>query len=105
MKNADDSSVKDEIINPDWIKFTGTYTYDPWGGEVAVVPWNGELVMAFFPSSSPPINLTKLKHIKTNLFIRVRDDGEDGEEIEFIISKDGKVKSIFQHSNYWKKIK
>jgi CubicO group peptidase (beta-lactamase class C family) len=105
LKGAGDSSEKSETINPDWIKFTSTYTYDPWGGEVAVVPWNGELAMAYFPSSSPPINLEGLRHVKDNLFVRVREDGEDGEEIEFIFGDDGKVKSIFQHSNYWKKIK
>jgi len=94
-----------EQVHPDWMKFTGTYTYDPWGGEVAVVPWKSELKMAYFPSSAPPLNLERLRHIKDNVFVRVRDDGEDGEEIEFIVGKDGKVKSIFQHSNYWKKIK
>ena len=92
-------------MNPDWIKFTGTYTYDPWGGEVAVVPWKDELAMAYFPSSSPPVKLTKLKHVKGNIFLRVRDDGKDGEEIEFVTGKDGKIESIKQHSNYWKKIK
>ena len=105
IKGATDSSGAGKTISSDWIKFTGTYTYDPWGGEVAVIPWNDEIRMAYFPTYSAPVNLTKLKHVKENVFQRVRDEDELGEEIEFIIGKDGKVESIKQHSNYWKKIK
>jgi hypothetical protein len=60
--------------------------------------------MAYFPSYDPPVELAKLKHVKDNIFLRVRGDGKDGEEIEFITGKDGKIESIKQHSNYWKKI-
>lgn len=102
---AAESGSESKQINPDWQKYTGTYTYDPWGGEVAVVPWEGELALAYFPLSSAPTDLKKLKHIRDNIFVRIRDDGENAEEIEFIIGKEGKVESIFQHSNYWKKIK
>jgi len=105
LKSVENSTGTGKMINPDWNKFTGTYTYDPWGGEVAVVPWQGELAMAFFPSSAAPTDLTKLKHVRDNTFVRVRDDGENAEEIEFIIGENGKIESILQHSNYWKKIK
>jgi len=53
--------------NPDVLKYTGTYTYDPWGGEVAVIPWEGGLAMADFPSTTPPTDLTKLKQIEKNI--------------------------------------
>ena len=87
------------------LKYTGTYTYDPWGGEVAVVPWKGDLAMAYFPDENPPTDLTMLKQVENNRFQRIRDDGEPGEEIEFVLDKTGDVVSIKQHSNYWIKIK
>lgn len=87
------------------LKYTGTYTYDPWGGEVAVVPWKEGLAMAYFPDENPPTDLTMLKQVENNRFQRIRDDGEPGEEIEFVLDKTGDVVSIKQHSNYWIKIK
>lgn len=105
IKEAVDSPGTGKATDPELLKYCGTYTFDPWGGEVAVVPWKGELAMAFFPDSNPPVDLTKLKQIKDNLFQRLRSDGETGEEIEFIIGKNGKVESMKQHSNFWKKIR
>jgi len=102
---AQDTSGKEKSTDNKLLKYTGTYTYDPWGGEGVVIPWKGGLSMAFFPDDNPPTDLMKLKHIKDNLFHRVRDDGESGEEIEFILDENGNVVSIKRHSNYWKKIK
>jgi len=105
IKEAVDSPRTAKSINPEFLKYCGTYTFDPWGGEVSVVSWKGEIAMAYFPDSDPPIDLTKLKHIQDNKFYRLRSDAEPGEEIEFVIGNDGKVESMTQHSNYWKKIK
>jgi CubicO group peptidase (beta-lactamase class C family) len=91
--------------DPSLLTYEGTYTFDPWGGEAAVIPWNGGLAIADFPSDTPPTELTILKHVKDNHFKRVRKDGHIGEDITFIFDDDGKVISMKQHSNYWKKIK
>jgi CubicO group peptidase (beta-lactamase class C family) len=105
LADVADSTGEGQEVSPDFRRFIGTYSFDPWGGEAAVVPWNGELAMADFPSEKPPLDLTRLKHIKDNKFKRIRDDGQPGEEIIFEIDDDGRVVSMKQHSNYWPKIK
>jgi CubicO group peptidase (beta-lactamase class C family) len=89
----------------DFDKYIGTYTFDPWGGEAAIIHWEGGLAMVDLPSSNPLESLSKLKYIEGDTFKRIRDDGELGEEIIFIFDESGKVKSFYQHSNYWPKIK
>jgi CubicO group peptidase (beta-lactamase class C family) len=99
-----DSPGKGKELESSLLKFTGTYSNYPWGGEVAVFPWKGGLAFADLPSDDPPLEPTKLLHVEGNRFVRIRKDGDKGEEIEFIIGEDGKVKSMKQHSNYWPRI-
>ncbi len=102
----DDNSDKAEPqMDESFKKYIGTYSYETWGGEGAIIPWQGGLALIDLPTSSPLDNLSKLKHIEKNIFKRIRDDGDLGEEIIFISDKIGKVVSFYQHSNYWKKIK
>jgi CubicO group peptidase (beta-lactamase class C family) len=100
-----DSPEAGKTTDPSFSQFSGTYTFDPWGGEAAVVPWKDGLAIAYFPSDDPPMELTKLKHIEGNKFRRVRKDGDIGEEITFMLDDEGEVVSMKQHSNFWKKIK
>ncbi|MBL1214904.1 MAG: serine hydrolase [Ignavibacteriae bacterium] len=100
--NSDETKL---IMDESLKKYIGTYSYETWGGEGAIIPWEGGLALLDLPTSSPLDNLSKLKHIKNNTFKRVRDDGELGEEIIFISDENGNVVSYYQHSNYWKKIK
>jgi CubicO group peptidase (beta-lactamase class C family) len=94
-----------QLPNRNFVKFTGTYSNHPWGGEEAIIPWDGGLAMAQFPSDEPPIDLTKLIHVRDNHFQRIRDDGTMGEDIIFIQDDNSQVVSMKQHSNYWNKIK
>jgi len=105
IKQAVDRPDEDKSINASLTKYTGTYSFYPWGGEGTVIPWNGELAMPSFPSDNPPTDLTRLKHIKENHFKRIRDDGNIGEDIFFIFDDLGNIVSMKQHSNFWKKIK
>jgi hypothetical protein len=102
---AIDSPEAGKKTDSAFLKFTGTYTSDPWGGEAAVVPWQGGLAIAYFPSKEAPEELTKLKHIKDNIFQRMRKDGDLAEEIVFIQDPNGNIVSMKEHSNYWPKIK
>lgn len=99
-----DSPGKGKDIEPSLLQYTGTYSFYPWGGEVAVFPWQGGLAFADLPSDDPPLEPVKLLHIDGSRFVRIRKDGDQGEEIEFILGEDGKVKSMKQHSNYWPRI-
>jgi CubicO group peptidase (beta-lactamase class C family) len=101
----DDKSDNAEIVIDESFKnYIGTYSYETWGGEGAIIPWEGGLALLDLPTSSPLDNLSKLRHIEKNIFKRIRDDGELGEEIIFISDDKGSIESIYQHSNYWKKI-
>jgi CubicO group peptidase (beta-lactamase class C family) len=104
IKESIESSDPGPSFDPSFSKYFGTYSFDPWGGEGGVVPWKGELAMANFPSDSPPTELTMLKHVKENQFVRIREDGDTGEEITFILNNKGEVVSMKQLSNFWKKI-
>ena len=105
IQSANEDIDQSKSIDPALVKFTGTYSNDPWGGESAVVPWEGGLAIAYFPSDSPPTDLSKLQQIEDNLFSRLRDDGEKGEDILFVLDENGRATSMKQHSNYWKKVK
>lgn len=105
ITQALDSPDSAKEADPVLLQYTGTYTFDPWGGEATVIPWKGGLAFAYFPSDEPPLELTKLEQIGDNRFRRMRKDGDPGEEIVFELDKSGKVQSMKQHSNYWPKVK
>jgi len=52
-----------------------------------------------------PKNITLLKHVEKDTFKRVRDDGENGEEITFERDKNGKITKLWRNSNYRLKLK
>jgi CubicO group peptidase (beta-lactamase class C family) len=79
--------------------YTGTYSNQPWGGETAVVRWQGGLAMLGLPTDSPRQGLRKLRHIEANTFRRVRSDDELGEAIIFERDASGRVTGYRQHGN------
>ncbi len=105
VEKAGKSESTEDKFNPDFSKYLGIYDYFPWGGEIAVIKWEGELAMVYFPSSYPLDDLEKLKHVEGSTFRRVRSDGEPGDEIIFMSDENGKVESMFEHSNYWPKFR
>ncbi len=105
IESAKTNTTPSKQLPAELIKFTGTYSEFPWGGETFVLPWQGGLAMAYFPDFKPPTDLTKLKHVKDNLFQRIRSDEEPGEEIEFVSDESGNVTRMKVHSYYSEKIK
>jgi CubicO group peptidase (beta-lactamase class C family) len=81
-------------------KYVGRYDR-PLGGETHVFIRDGQLVLMSLPSDSPSDSLTKLKHIKDNVFQRVRDDDELGEKIHFQLDEAGKVMRLIRNSQYY----
>lgn len=80
-------------------RFVGSYDENPWGGESAVVPWEGGLAVVWLPTMSPTADLTPLEHVTGSTFRRIRDDGELGEAYEFVENADGVVVGMRYHSN------
>lgn len=100
-----DTTTKAKKVEAGLTKYSGIYSMQPWGGEAAVLSWQGQLAMVYFPSKEPLENMDKLKHIAGNTFRRIRDDGELGEEIVFELDQKEKVIQLKQHSNYWPKVR
>ena len=78
-------------------KYVGRYER-PIGREMQVLIWYGELAVLSLPSDNPSESLTKLKRVKGNIFRRLRDDGELGEEVVFETGPDGKVVRLIWNS-------
>ena len=89
----------------DLTKFAGIYSQQPWGSELLITPWYGELAMLSFPSTNPDEDMTMLRHVEGNTFKRVRSDKTLGEEIVFDTDASGKVVRMRRHSNYSAKVK
>lgn len=104
---ADSSDGSDRTDQPDdsLEKYTGAYSLAPWGGEIAVLVREGELVTLSLPTDDPLKAITKLKRIDGHTFRRVRSDDELGEEVVFQANDAGEIISLRQHSNYRGKIR
>jgi CubicO group peptidase (beta-lactamase class C family) len=89
---------------PELERFAGLY-WSEWG-ETIIVPWKNGLAALDLPSSDPMEDLTELKHVKGEVFQRVRKDGKDmGEEVVFESGPEGKVIRLLWHQNYSRKVR
>jgi hypothetical protein len=80
--------------------YTGSYSAAPWGGELAVLVWKGNLAMLSLPTDNPLQSMIELKKTGEHTFRRVRSDKSLGEEIRFDIGPDGKASRMWRHSNF-----
>jgi CubicO group peptidase (beta-lactamase class C family) len=81
-------------------RYAGTYSEAPWGGEVAVLPWEEGLAMLDLPTMDPVKDLVKLKKTGEHTFRRIRKDESLGEEIVFEMGPDARPARFKHHSNY-----
>ena len=88
---------------PDWTLYTGTYG-GSFGGETAMLVWEGELVGVTFPTTDPLASITRLQHIDGHIFRRIRDDDTLGEAYMFQI-EGGEATSFVRHSNRYERSK
>ena len=85
----------------DLSEYIGTYSNNPWWYATYLGSWNGRLVSLSLPVDQPGENMTFFKHIEGDVFRRVRDDKELGEELEFIRDVNGKVVKYKVHDNFY----
>ena len=91
-------------LAPSLDKYTGTYSAQPWGGEIAVLHWKNSLAMLSLPTDDPVEGLQELRQTEAHQFHRVRDDGELGEEVVFEMDASGTVTGFRRNSNVRPKI-
>ena len=92
-------------LEPAFDKYTGTYSAQPWGGEIAVLHWKNGLAMLSLPSDDPVEGLEELRQTDGHRFRRVRDDGGLGEEVVFEMDASGAVTGFRRNSNVRPKIR
>ena len=79
--------------------YAGRYSEQPWGSEMAILPWAGGLVSINLPTNDPAGDMSFLKPKGGDIFRRVRKDGSEAEEVKFVRDGSGKVTSVVHHSN------
>jgi len=96
---------KAKPVDPQMRAYAGTYSAQPWGGEVAVLPWDDGLAMMGLPADDPMKDLVKLKKTGEHTFRRIRTDETLGEEVVFEMDADGHAERFKRHSNYRNRVK
>ncbi|MBN1221999.1 MAG: serine hydrolase [Candidatus Aminicenantes bacterium] len=104
LKKVADGDKK-EISTVDFEDYTGLYSAQPWGGETAILPWEGKLAIFGLPSGNPAQGMGLLKHIEGDTFRRLRKDETLGAEVVFERNESSRVVRFWEHSNFHNKIK
>ena len=85
--------------------YAGLYSAQPWWGETAILPWQGNLAIFGLPSGNPAQGMGLLKHIEGDTFRRLRRDDALGAEVIFERDETGEVVRFWEHSNFQDKIR
>jgi len=100
------SQKKTDIENDNGIDlkpYIGSYDIRPWGGEDMVFRWKDGLAMVNLPTMDPIANLVRLKHIEGDRFRTIRNDDQDGHEVNFQRNAAGEITHILYHGIKWPK--
>ncbi|MGD8362456.1 MAG: serine hydrolase domain-containing protein [Gemmatimonadota bacterium] len=93
------SAAADTVTVPDLEPYLGTYSQQPWGGETAALRWKGGLAFMTLPTGNPSEAITRLRWVEEDLFRRIRDDDELGEDIVFERDASGRVTGYRRFGN------
>lgn len=93
-----DSTSKPKAPDATLAAYAGTYD-GTFGGESAVLPWDGSLATFRMPNDDPMRTITRWRKTGEHTFRRVRPDGELGETMRFEMGPDGKATAYWLFSN------
>jgi len=99
-KDKDDTELEEHNLK----QYIGYYNQQPWWSESYISTLNGQLVEMPLPVESPGKAMTFYKHIKGDVFRRVRDNEELGETMVFERDKNNNITHYKQHGNLSEKI-
>ena len=91
---------KGEEINR-FEEFEGKYISQPWVSETYVQSWGDNLALVSLPSDDPYISL--YKHIEGDIFKKILNNNELGQELKIIRDDNNKVVAYKTHQNIYKK--
>jgi CubicO group peptidase (beta-lactamase class C family) len=95
---AKDTGAAPKAADPALNVYVGTYE-GTFGGETAILPWDGSLAVLSLPNGDPVAGLVKLRKTGEHTFRRVRRDGDLGEEVRFEMGPNGRAAAYWQSSN------
>lgn len=78
--------------------FEGTYDIQPWDDENYIMPWGEYLITVSLRSDNPMKSMDKLKHVEGDRFVRLRGDGTEAENVDFLRNAQGAVTGLKWHS-------
>ena len=104
IKAAASDSAQPKASDATLARYVGTYE-SSFGGEFAVVAWDGSLAVLSLPTMDPLRGLIKLKKSSEHTFRRVRKDEALGEPVAFEVGPDGKVTRLVWHSNHYRRVR
>jgi CubicO group peptidase (beta-lactamase class C family) len=93
-----DSATKPKPADPTLAPYAGTYE-GTFGGETAVLVWDGSIATLSLPNEDPMRALGKWRKTGEHTFRRIRPDGELGETLRFEMGPDGKAAAYWIFSN------
>ena len=99
LRSYEDEEEAEIAPAVDLADYCGDY-HSLWVGESLIVPWKGKLA-AFhlrYPDQKKPD--LRLKHVEGDVFRRIRDDGDPGEELRFERNETGRVIRYWQNGQY-----
>ena len=91
---------KGEEINR-FEEFEGKYISQPWVSETYVQSWGDNLALVSLPSDDPYISL--YKHIEGDVFKKILNNNDLGQELKIIRDDNNKVIAYKTHQNIYKK--
>ena len=89
---------KGKAADPELSRYIGAYSGAPWGGETAIVTWEGSLALLELPTMDPMKDLEKLKKTAEGVFRVERKDETLGETVVFRTGPDGRATSFERHN-------
>ncbi len=90
IKSARDNPEGGKTLPAEFAKYIGRYDSHPFGGELQIVPRNGELAVVRFPADTQ-LRVRTLKHIEGDTFQQLRNGQRLGEKYVFETDAEGDV--------------
>jgi CubicO group peptidase (beta-lactamase class C family) len=98
LRTAQRDTLRLAKVDPSLDTYLGNYL-SSFGGESAVIRWEGELALLRLPSTDPMNAITRLRKTGPHTFRRVRRDEALGEEYTFVLGPDGRPTHYVVHNN------
>ncbi|MBO6522919.1 MAG: beta-lactamase family protein [Balneolaceae bacterium] len=95
ISKDDDANYVDELQ-----EYVGVFRGNGMGWHSYYGTWGDKLVSIGLPSNNPADGLSTYRRVEKDHFVRIRDNGEDGESLRFIRNDEGEVVQLKSHENY-----